>query len=90
MSSSYIKDPDAIKDYKLDWTLWLDGDTISDSEWAVTGGDIEIDSDESTTVQTVAWVSGGTAGTRGQITNHITTAGGREDDWSIVFTIMDQ
>lgn len=90
MSSSYIKDPDDVLDYKLNWAAWLDGDTITSSSWSLAAGDVVIDSDENTTEQTVAWVSGGTEGTTGQITNHIVTAAGREKDWSIIFKIIDQ
>ena len=74
-------DPDDILDYKNDWTEWLvAGDTITASSWSISPDTATIDSDEETDTETVAWVSGGVAGTRYELTNSITTAGGRQKD----------
>lgn len=79
----FTKDPDAVLDYTVNWASWLEsGDTISDSDWTVESGITEDSATKTTTTATI-WLSGGTAGTQYTITNHITTAAGREDDRSI-------
>lgn len=88
--TTYIKDPDAVLDYLNDWTDWLpDGDTIVTSTWTAETG-ITIDSDTNTTTAAVVWLSGGTAGTKYLVTNHIVTAQGREDDWSILINCKEK
>jgi len=50
----FIKDPDAVLDWHVDWAAWLtgsDNDTISTSTWVKTG-DVTIDSDSNTTTTT--------------------------------------
>lgn len=84
-----IKDPDAVLDYGLDWTAWLDGDTISTSTWTVPEG-ITKDSDTKDTTTTTIWLSGGTDGSSYELTNHIVTAAGREDDRSITITMRER
>lgn len=87
--TSYAKDPDAVLDYLIDWTAWLDGDTIATSTWTVETG-LTKDSDSNTTTTTTIWVSGGTAGTNYEATNHIVTDGGREDDRTLTFIIRER
>lgn len=82
MPQSFVKDPEAILDYPIDWSAWLDGDTIATSTWVAEDG-ITIDSDTNTATTAVVWLSGGTLGMTYRITNHIVTAGGREDDRTI-------
>jgi hypothetical protein len=70
------KDPVAILDYTIDWSDWLDTDTIKTSTWEADTG-ITIDATSGTTTATTVWLSGGTAETKYEITNTITTLGGR-------------
>lgn len=88
------KDPDAVLDYGFDWSAWLrqnngSVDSITDSSWTVDGPDSDLTagSDWYDTDVTGVWVSGGTVGATYTLTNHITTAAGREDDRSIVMKI---
>ena len=85
------KDPDSVLDYSIDWSAWLDTDAISVSTWSVSpaGGStaLDVDSDSATTTVATVWLSGGDVGQDYIVTNHITTAAGREDDRSIMFTI---
>lgn len=67
------KDPSAVKDYSIDWTAWLDGGTVAQSEWTVPAGLTKGDELNTGTFATV-WLSGGTAGRRYRVTNRITTA----------------
>lgn len=89
-SRQFERDPDSVKDYTEDWSDWLpSGDTISDSTWTVVSGDVTIDSDSNTTTTTTVWLSGGTLGTWAKVTNHITTAAGREEDCTLTFFMTD-
>ena len=85
------KDPDEVLDYQLDWTLRLDGDTISSSDWTIAADDptsgIVINSETNTTTHAKVWVSGGTIGKTAKITNRIVTAGGRTYDQSLLIKI---
>lgn len=87
--TQYDKDPDAILDYAINWETWLDGDTISASAWSA-AADITIDSDSHTDTVATVWLSGGTAGNTYTVTNHITTAGGREDERSIRIRVLER
>lgn len=88
-SKEFKKDPDAVLDYVVDWSEWLDDDTITASEWTVPDG-IEKDSDTHTTTATTIWLSGGTLGATYTLVNHITTAAGRENDQTIKIKVRSQ
>lgn len=87
------KDPQAILDYSLDWgTEWLeDGDTITASAWtADPADDLTVDDQPYTATVTTVWLSGGLAGSAYVVTNHITTALGREDDRSLLVEVVER
>jgi len=70
------KDPDEVLDFRIDWSDWLAGDTISSATWTVPAGltkDSEARDDSSTTVG----LSGGADETDYRIVCVITTAAGR-------------
>jgi hypothetical protein len=77
-----FKDPEEVLDYDLDWSSRLtDGDTITASTWALSSPPdavLRIDSETETTTVTKVWLSGGTLGQVYNLTNHVTTAGGRQ------------
>lgn len=89
----YVKDGDAVLDYTIDWSQWLpDNDTITSSTFTVQSeadGAVAVDDSSFTTTTTTVWLSGGTAGQRYLVTNHIVTAAGREDDRSLRITIKE-
>ena len=92
--ASVTKDPDAVIDYKFDWTRWLaetttTTDTISTSSWTVPSG-LTKDSDSNTTTSTTVWLSGGTAGTAYQVANRIVTAGGRTADRTMTVYVQER
>ena len=92
--TTFLKDPDAYLDYGMDWTNWLDGDTIVTSTWFVPGNSGLTQSNSSVnaaaTVTTV-WLAGGTiAAAPWMVTNRITTAGGRAEDRSFLVTIRER
>ncbi|MGV1048216.1 MAG: hypothetical protein ACOYD4_06805 [Solirubrobacterales bacterium] len=82
MAQSYIKDPDATLDYTVDWSQWLGEDTIDVSDWVVATGLTE-DSATNTTTTATIWLTGGVPGQNYDVTNRITTTGGRVDDRTI-------
>lgn len=88
MSDTFIKDPDATLDYKIDWTAWLGADLIVTSTWSAPEG-ITIESHENDDKQTVVWLSGGEIGAY-SVTNRITTLGGRTDDRTIKIKIKEK
>jgi len=89
MASKFLKDPNAVLDYQVDWSDWLDEDTISSSAWTVPDG-ITKDSDTTTTTTTTIWLSGGTAGTEYTLVNRIVTAGGRTEDRTITILCQER
>jgi hypothetical protein len=86
----FMKDPDAVLDYKIDWSHWLpEGDTIAASSWDAESG-LVVDSNTFDDTSTTVWLSGGTTGADYAVTNHITTTDGREDDRTITIVMKEQ
>lgn len=82
-----------VRDYRHDWTPFLDLDTIVSQVNTVSGG-IVLDSAiiEAGAKTVKFWISGGTPGQPGQIIHRITTAGGRteEEVFTIAVTAADE
>jgi hypothetical protein len=88
--TSFTKDPDAVLDYRWDWTAWLaDGEAISTSVVLAPAG-ITLDSDTNDTTSTTAWLSGGTNGTDYDVVNRISTNQGRTDDRTMRIHVMQR
>lgn len=86
----YVKDPNAVLDYRVDWSSWLAAsETISTSDFTVDAG-LTKDSQSNTTTTATVWLSGGTEGTRYKITNRVTTNQGRTDDRSFLVRVTNQ
>lgn len=85
----FLKDPDAVLDYQIDWSAWLGSDTIATSTWTV-GTGITMDGHTSTTKTATVWLSGGTVGTSYSVTNRIVTALGRTDERTIQITVKNK
>jgi hypothetical protein len=85
-----MKDPDAVLDYRVDWTAWLQAsETITTSTWILESGIVQNSTSNTTTTATV-WLSGGTAGTAYKVTNRVTTNQGRTDDRTIKVFVTDR
>ncbi|WP_424986549.1 hypothetical protein [Microbulbifer sp. S227A] len=89
MHWSHAKDPDDNADYAIDWSNLLAGDTIQASEWIVPEGLVAGDSAVAGDVTTL-WLSGGTHGTVYQVTNRVTTLGGRRLDRSVALLVRNR
>lgn len=85
---AFVKDPQAKLDYKIDWSDWLDADTISTSTWTVPTGITGSNMSKTATTTTI-WLAGGTAGTTYSVTNHIITAVSREDERTIKIKVKE-
>jgi len=81
--NTFEKDPDAVLDFGVNWTPWLNGDTIINSVWDVPSGITGSSSSHNGKITTI-WLSGGEDKKSYSLTNHITTAAGREDDRTII------
>ena len=88
--TTFVKDPDAVLDYAIDWSAWLpEGDTINTSTWTVPVG-ITADSDTHDGTSTTVWLSGGTSGENYELVNRVVTTGGRTDDRTIYVNIRQR
>lgn len=76
------KDPNDVDSFGINWATRLDGDLISTSDWIVPTGLTE-DSASNTTTTTTIWLSSGTDGDDYELTNRITTTGGRTLDQTV-------
>ena len=91
MPEKFTKDPESTLDYMVDWNAenWLGDDTISSVSWEVPPG-LTIENETNTTTTATVWLSGGTVGESYRVTNHIVTAGGREDDRTFSIRVRDK
>lgn len=88
--SSYVKAPEEVLDYDVDWSAWLAvGETITTravTSTVVGGTDVTIDSSSIVGDRVVAWISGGELGATSTVSFSMTTSEGRTSrrDISIV------
>ena len=83
------KDPNAKLDYTINWTQWLDTDTITASGWKVSSPELIIESDSNTNISTTVWLSAGLVGQVYTVTNRISTALGRLQEQSFRLKIKE-
>jgi hypothetical protein len=99
-----LKDPDATGSWTIDWSDWLNGDTISVSTWSVTANEspialsvtsssIAADTSVSPNVSS-QWatvvVTGGTEGVVYTLTNEVTDNNGYKDNNSISVRVIQK
>ena len=89
---TFTKDPDAVLDYSVDWSLWLAGDQISSSEWILEEGATHREDHRHVQHhdQGRCWLRGGDKGITYLVTNRIVTVGGRTDDRTISVKVEDR
>lgn len=85
----FRKDPDARLDYQVDWSDWLDGDTISASSWVLPTGITQYSVTNNTTSATI-FLTGGTEGVDYSVVNRITTSGGRINDQTLIIKVRSR
>jgi len=80
----YLKDPQAVLDYKIDLADWLQsGETITNVTATATAG-LTVDSTSSDATGAIAWVSGGTDGANYELTISWQTSQGRTDEQTLL------
>ena len=97
----FIKDPDAVLDYKFDWKDSTNG--TGDSDWLASGETIAshtIDEDTGITVDSSAqtdtntsvtvWLSGGTAGVSYAVRCEIVTSASRTDERTMLIVVEER
>jgi len=85
----FTKDPEALLDYTIDWSDWMEtSDFIVDSTWIAPAG-ITIDHQVFTENRTTVWISGGTSGESYDLINRITTNDGREDERDLTIYVRE-
>lgn len=90
-SMRVYQDPDAVLDYQWDWSDWLEpGETIASYTLESSDPALVLTNVSASTTAVTAYVSGGTAGRTYDVTNHIVSSLGREDDGIITFVITNQ
>lgn len=89
--SFLLKDPEAVLDYAVDWGAdYLAGDALQTSSWSVSpaeDGGAEIAGSAFDLLVASVQVAGGAPGKIYRVTNHVTTASGREDSRSIMLRV---
>ena len=86
----YEKDPDAVLDYGIDWADWVTAaDSIITSSWTAPAG-ITVETDSLSGTVCIVWLSGGTAGVSYEVTCHIETDDGRQDDRSLIIKCIER
>lgn len=81
------KTPAEVLDYSLDWAGWLEGDTITSSQWTADAG-LTVAGNSFTSQATTVWLDGGSAQERYRATNKIITAAGRTAERAINIHIV--
>jgi len=91
--SFYLKDPQSRVDYAIDWSGYLDGQTIATSEWTVspaeTGG-IAIEEASFDLDRSAARLSGGIVGRIYCVANRVTLSDGSADERSITLRVEER
>lgn len=85
----FLKDPDEVLDFKINWLDWLGEDTISSSTWTVPDGITE-DSSTNDAATTTIWVSSGVLAADYDLTNRIVTAGGRTAERTMTILVRSR
>lgn len=86
----YIKDPDSIRTFGIDWATFLNGQAFSASAWTVTSGTVSIDSNTTSTTFSLVKLTGGAVGEKCALRNRVTRTDGERDDQTIYVKIKEK
>jgi hypothetical protein len=82
------KDPQADKDYGIDWTDMLaDGETITTAAWAVSPAGPTLSDESILDGVCTVWIAGGTVDTAYALTCTITTSRGMIDERTVTIKV---
>lgn len=85
----FVKDPDAVLDYALNWTKWLEGDSLVSGTWTIDAGPTIASQNVSGGIVTM-WLSGGTDATTYAARCRVVTTAGRTDDRTIQIQVRER
>ena len=101
--TSFIKDPDAVLDYKFDWKASTNGTDGATSDWlgtsetisshtitAATGLTVDSSSLTDTNTSVTVWLSGGTDQTDYTVACKIVTSAGRTDERTVTIYVRNR
>ncbi len=89
-SPLFLKDPDAILDYTLDWSSWLSaGDSLDTATFTAPAGITKVSESNTGTTATVI-LSGGTEGSTYEVLCRIVTDNGLQQDQSIKIKVTNR
>ncbi len=89
MAAFFEQAPQAILDYTIDWTAWLNGDAISNSVWAYPGMTLGALGATVNGNAVTVWLTGGTPGTVYKVRNQIMTVNGRTERETFDLVVKD-
>lgn len=91
MPQTFTHDPDAERNYTINWSLVLDDadTTLASATWDVPDGLTE-ESTSNTSTAAIIRLSGGDVGTTYRVTCHAVFADGQEDDRSIYLVVEER
>lgn len=97
MAAKFVKDPDSLLDYKVDWGDWLGDDQIvsalafTDSVASAQTSGLRIASTMiSASAAVVTWLSAGVLDTEYSVTVRVWTSAGRRNDESFSVVIEEE
>ena len=92
--SQFIKDPDAVLDWRFNWSQWLeDAETITSHEILVeddSEAPVSVVSSDHVEGAVVVFLSGGTARNTAEVTCRISTDQNRTDDRTIRIRVRER
>ena len=85
--TSFPKDPDAVVDFKWDWSRWLKTDVIADATVTADQPGLQLNSVTHDDKTVTIWTAGGTKDRNYLLTCEIVTAGGRTENSTITIRV---
>ena len=89
MGTFFVKTPEALLDYKFDWSAWLESGETIDSAIITVVSTLVLDHQSNDNTSVIAWLSGGTLDSSHLVKCQITTSQGRISARSINVYVMD-
>jgi hypothetical protein len=91
--SLYLKDPQARIDHAIDWSAYLDGQSVVASQWSVSpeaADGIAVEAHAFDPLRTSVRLGGGAVGRLYRVTNRVTLSDGQWDERSIRFRVEER
>lgn len=87
----FVKEPEALLDYTIDWSDWLaEGDTIASGSFTLLETGLTIEDEIYSDTKATVWLSGGVSGTTYHIVSSVVSVGGRDDERVFDILVRDE